>query len=223
MPWYSRLDAPGFLHHVIGKWGTGQSESFYKIAPESSLNISKELLRKEAKMDRKEEHDETLDAAFEVLRTTEDKDEIRRFITKIWEIWLDSGQPEINELMDEGNRAMATGNTGAAIEAYGKVIEKRPDYAEGWNKRATAFYNAGDFKASIRDIEQTLALEKRHFGALSGLATIYYANGDKQSALKSFEALLDIYPYYPNLWQRVTELHDQLGIKQSWTAGLLIN
>ena len=166
-------------------------------------------------MDRKEEHDETLDAAFEVLRTTEDKDEIRRVITKIWEIWLDSGQPEINELMDEGNRAMATGNTKAAIEAYSKVIEKRPDYAEGWNKRATAFYNAGDFKASIRDIEQTLALEKRHFGALSGLATIYNANGDKQGALKPLEALLDIYPYYPNLWQRVTELHDQLGIKKS--------
>ncbi len=166
-------------------------------------------------MDRKEEHDETLDAAFEVLRTTEDKDEIRRTITKIWEIWMDSGQPEINELMEEGNRAMATGNTKAAIEAYGKVIEKRPDYAEGWNKRATAFYNTGDFKASIRDIEQTLALEKRHFGALSGLASIYNANGDKQGALKSLEALLDIYPYYPNLWQRVTELHDQLGIKMS--------
>ena len=166
-------------------------------------------------MDRKDEHDETLDSLFEILKTASDKAEMKKTITKIWEIWMESDQPEINELMAKGNWAMAAGYTETAIKAYSEVIEKLPEYAEGWNKRATAFYNVGDYEASISDIEQTLSLEKRHFGALSGLATIYNRLDDKQGALKTLEALLDIYPHYPGLWERVTELHNQLGVKMA--------
>jgi len=166
-------------------------------------------------MDRKNEHDKTLDTLFEDLKITEDKAEIKKIITKIWEIWTACGQPEIDELMDKGAWAMANGNVNVAINIYSNVIQKRPDFAEGWNKRATAFYNAGDFEASINDIEQTLKLEKRHFGALSGLASIYKAMGDMQGTLKTLEALLDIYPFYPKLWERVSDLHNLLGIKKT--------
>ena len=70
------------------------------------------------------------------------------------------------------------------------MVEQAPEFAEGWNKRATVHFLMGNWQASVRDIQQTLALEPRHFGALFGLGMIYDALGQPEAALRSFEATL---------------------------------
>ena len=85
-----------------------------------------------------------------------------------------------------------------------------PDFAEAWNKRATVHYLMGDYVASVHDIQQTLALERRHFGALSGLGMIYEAIGRPSAALRSFEAALAINPHLDATRQRIEELRREL-------------
>jgi Flp pilus assembly protein TadD len=89
---------------------------------------------------------------------------------------------------------MAEGEFKLAADWFGKVIQLAPDFAEGWNKRATAHYLADDLDASVRDIQKTLALEPRHFGALSGLGLIFMQRGDLAGALAAFEQVLVVHP-----------------------------
>ena len=112
----------------------------------------------------------------------------------IWALWSASGRPEVDQALAVGARAMAAGEFKLAAYWFGKVIQLAPDFAEGWNKRATAHYLADDFDASIRDIQKTLALEPRHFGALSGMGLIFMQRGDLAGALAAFEQVLVVHP-----------------------------
>ena len=85
-----------------------------------------------------------------------------------------------------------------------------PDYAEGWNKRATVHYLKGDYSASVIDIERTLALEPRHFGAISGMGLIFMARGDEAGALKAFKEVLKIHPHARGAQFHVEELRKKL-------------
>jgi tetratricopeptide (TPR) repeat protein len=84
-----------------------------------------------------------------------------------------------------------------AIVSFNRLIARSPDFAEAWNRRATLHYLMGNDAASIKDIEQTLALEPRHFGALSGLGLIMMRNQRPGVALRSFEAALELHPHLP--------------------------
>jgi tetratricopeptide (TPR) repeat protein len=97
--------------------------------------------------------------------------------------------------MAAGMEAMAEGELAKAIEAFDVVVELDPGFAEGWNRRATAHFLAGNDEASIGDIRRVLALEPRHFGALSGLGMILARSGQPQAALRAFEAALAVNPH----------------------------
>ena len=142
-----------------------------------------------------DQNDPRLDALFERIKQTERFDVAQDAEREIWDIWLDAGDPGLNHLMYVGVAAMESDQLDLAIGLFTEIIEKSPLFAEGWNKRATAFYLKGDLAASVLDIERTLALEPRHFGAVSGLGLIFLSSGDKIGALKAFRRVLEIHPH----------------------------
>ena len=114
--------------------------------------------------------------------------------------------------MTLGTKHMSNGNYIAAYSIFTKIIEKDPKWAEGWNKRATVSFLMGNYENSLKDIDETLLREPRHFGALSGLGMIYVRLGDPESALKAYEDLLYIFPSNVDAIQKIISLKDYLGI-----------
>lgn len=137
---------------------------------------------------------ESLDRLFERLRDAPDTPSAERVEQRIWQAWLQSGDAAADALMQRGLQAMDRGDFGAAVTRFTALVELRPDYAEGWNKRATAYYLMGELERSVADIERTLALEPRHFGALSGMGLIFLAREDFNGALDAFRQVLEIHP-----------------------------
>jgi tetratricopeptide (TPR) repeat protein len=162
-----------------------------------------------------DQRDQRLAPLFEQLRQAADPATAGVIESEIWAIWLDSGRDEVDALMAEGIAAMAAGELGRAIELFGRAIEMAPRFAEGWNKRATAFYLQDDLTASVTDIRATLALEPRHFGALSGMGLIFLESGDMRGALKAFEAVLEVHPQSPAARLRVEVLRRRFAPKGS--------
>ena len=155
--------------------------------------------------------DERLDALFEVLKTTGDREAVRAAVAEIWRIWIESERREIDALMIEGVVAMTNQRIEDAISIFGQITESAPELAEGWNKRASGYYLYEDYAASVRDIQRTLALEPRHFGAISGLGLIFLSRGDEMGALAAFEAVLAIHPHAPGVRGRVEKLRERLS------------
>lgn len=123
--------------------------------------------------------------------------------------WSKSGSAALDLLLQRGRDALAMGDTTQAIEHFTAIIDHDPGFAEGWNARATAFYQAGEFGPALYDIAQTLALNPRHFGALSGLATILEETGQPERALAAYRAALTIHPHLAGAAEGVKRLEAQ--------------
>lgn len=129
----------------------------------------------------------------------------------IWIEWSKSGSPAMDLLLQRGRQAMAAGDLDAAIEHLTALIDHAPDFAEGWNARATAYFNAGLFGPSIEDIRHVLLLNPRHFGAMSGLGMMLAEMGDYKNALVAYEAARAIHPRQPGVLDAIERLQRQLG------------
>jgi len=114
---------------------------------------------------------------------------------RIWDVWLRSGDPEIDRGMRQAVFAMKLQRYTEALVMFDKLVELAPGNSEAWNKRATVNYLIGRHDASLADIEQTLELEPRHFGALSGRALILTSKGDRKGAIMAMEQALRINPF----------------------------
>lgn len=142
-----------------------------------------------------DQNDARLEDLFFKLQGTEDYEQARRTEISIWQIWSVSNDNAVNTLMAEGTTAMTQRDLQRALRYFGQVVEIAPDFAEGWNKRATLYYLTGDYEASLADIDKTLALEPRHFGALAGRGLVLMALDRKEDALTAFEEALSIHPH----------------------------
>ncbi len=158
--------------------------------------------------------DPRLDALFGKLKSTNDVAEARQIEQAIWRVWLVSGDDKIDAIMARGMRAMSFRDHAAALQAFDEIVRLAPGFAEGWNKRATVHYLLGDNDASAADIERTLALEPRHFGALSGLGLVRLAQGDEAAALAAFEAALEIHPHLPGADSHIKDLRERVKGKR---------
>ena len=107
---------------------------------------------------------------------------------------------------------MNTQRYSEAMVAFNRLIESFPNYAEGWNKRATLHYVLGNLGASVTDIEKTLELEPRHFGALSGLGMVFIQRKELSKAKRAFEDLIEVHPNSPNAKKNLELVEEQLRL-----------
>lgn len=158
--------------------------------------------------------DPRLDALFATLRSSEDAAEAQDVEQVIWQVWLESGDAKIDRMMVLGLRAMSVQDFASALGVFDEIVRLAPNFAEGWNKRATVNYLLGNNEASAADIARTLELEPRHFGALSGLGLVRLAQGDEEAALEAFEAALKIHPHLPGAETHIKELRERVKGKR---------
>jgi tetratricopeptide (TPR) repeat protein len=112
----------------------------------------------------------------------------------LWVLWSRSGDPAIDRLMAQGIEQMQAGEHEAAIATFSEVVKKKPEFAEGWNKRATVLYLVGDYQKSLADCDEVLKRNPGHFGALSGMGQIYEKLERYDHALAAFRKALDVNP-----------------------------
>jgi len=113
----------------------------------------------------------------------------------LWRTWCRSGHAEADRIFRVAVNAMQQGKLDEAESEFTRVIEMIPEFAEGWNKRATVRFMRKDFKNSIADCQETLARNRHHFGALSGQGLCHMSQGEYREAAVCFRRALEIHPH----------------------------
>jgi tetratricopeptide (TPR) repeat protein len=147
-----------------------------------------------------------LDRLFERLKAATDPREAQTIEAAIWQAWLDPRDGGANSLMRLGLEAQQRGDMYGAFALFDAIVNLKPDYAEGWNRRATILFQMGRMEDSRKDAEKTVELEPRHFGALSGLGMIALRLDQPDKALDAFEKALAIHPHLPGAKAQVEAL-----------------
>lgn len=151
-----------------------------------------------------------LDALFSQLRVAPDPASAQAIDHQIWAFWTTPADPDLASRMRTILMARSMGRVPTALALLDKLVVDYPDYAEGWNQRATLYYTMGELERSLADCAKVLELEPRHFGALSGRALIYLQLGQRALALRDIRAALAIHPFlteaqlFPELTQPMT-------------------
>ena len=159
-----------------------------------------------------DQSDERLDDLFSTLLISTDLTTIRSTENQIWEIWFNHANDDVEQLIQMGVTRMNYNRYAEAMLIFTQLIENFPDYAEGWNRRATLHYILGNLNESIADIEKVLELEPRHFGALSGLGLVYLQQKQLSKAKQAFENLVDLHPNSPNAQENLLRVTEDLRL-----------
>ena len=141
-----------------------------------------------------------LDQLFEQLKKSNNASVSFEIEMKIWKIWSihpsnDRRGYRLTELLAQGSFLMAKEELNKAYEIFSQIILVDPNWAEGWNKRATVLYLMGRYQDSLIDIDEVLKRENRHFGALSGQGLVHTKLKNYEKAIKSYQAVQKIYPF----------------------------
>lgn len=154
--------------------------------------------------------DERLNDLFATLQSDGDAVVQYETISNIWKIWYESGREDVDKLMAEGGKAAQAGELETAEQVFTKVTEIAPEFSEGWNRRATVRYYRHDYPGSLADIERTLVLEPRHFGAVWGRGMILGLQRNFSKAIRAFQRLLQISPFSQDAKQRIELLKQEM-------------
>ena len=141
------------------------------------------------------ERDQQLDELFSALKAAKSQSEADPIAASIWSIWNKSGSAAIDDMMQFALKLMNSAAFAPALEVLNTIVQKAPEYAEGWNRRATLYYILDQYELSLRDCEEALRREPRHFGALTGMAMIAIAQGKDAAALKHYRRALQVNPF----------------------------
>lgn len=156
-----------------------------------------------------DERSAKLDSLFETLRTTKDVPTGRAAEHAIVAIWLDSGSATVDLLMSWATKAIEARDFPTALDYLDRVITLKPDYAEGWNKRATVYYLVDDYGKSLSDIERVLEIEPRHFGALAGFGSILRDLGEDEKALAVYQQAIALDPQLDSVRKAIDKLMER--------------
>ena len=151
-----------------------------------------------------------LDFLFGALKVAPDDTSAKAIEERIWAVWAVSRSDTTNLLMTRVKSAIEAKETDLAIELLNGVIKIKPDYVEGWNRRATLYYMKKDYGRALADIREILKREPRHFGALSGLGMILQDIGDDKQALEVYRRTLAIYPRLQRIPDQVKTLQEKV-------------
>lgn len=132
----------------------------------------------------------------------------------LWLLWARSGDGAIDALMARGGEAMQAGRLEEAIATFTSVIQAKPQFAEGWNKRATAYYLAGKLPESIADCGEVLKRNPKHFGALSGMGQIHVQLENFHEALDWFRRALQVNPNMIGVEMNIRQIEERLEEKR---------
>lgn len=155
--------------------------------------------------------DPALPGLFTSLESADSAATARQLESSIWEKWLEAPNADADRLLRKTTSALSENDLREALLVSTELVEQYPEYAEGWNKRATIYYLMGNFDESVADIKMTLSLEPRHFGAISGLGLIFRYRGELKPALAAFEQVLKISPQSYQAQRGVEELRNSIG------------
>lgn len=159
--------------------------------------------------------DPALDGLFQRLGTIDDPVAAAALQQTIWETWIKADTAELDRLMRQGMLQMSAQRLDDAVETFNQLIAQAPDFAEAWNKRATVHFLRGDMAASVADIQRTVALEPRHFGAWSGLGMIMADLGRPADAVKAYEEALKFNPHIEGLREHIEKLRVAAGQRKT--------
>lgn len=136
---------------------------------------------------------------------------VRQFAEQgLWLLWTRSGDRAIDELMARASDEMQSGRYAQAVSILSDVIKRNPEFAEGWNRRATVYYLAGDYEKSIADCHEVFKRNPRHFGALSGMGQIYFQLEEYEKALDWFRRALEVNPNMLGVEMNIRLLEEKL-------------
>lgn len=141
-----------------------------------------------------DQNDPRLESLFAELQAAPTPKAAAELEARIWSIWAETGNAELDKIYEIGNQALALGDLATSLKIFDAIVAQAPDFAEGWNKRATIQFMLGNYRDSIADIDRTLALEPHHFGALSGLGLVNLQLDRDEAALEAFERVLRVSP-----------------------------
>ncbi|MHA7880267.1 MAG: tetratricopeptide repeat protein [Saccharospirillum sp.] len=159
---------------------------------------------------RADQNDPRLDPLFAALRNAGTPSVALFIEQQIWGIWMQGPDQSANRLMRRGLRSMRSGELEQALTHFDELVAEAPMFAEAWNKRATLHFMRGDYSQAMLDIEQTLELEPRHFGALSGLGIIFMELGEPVAAIRVFNQVLELHPRSRSSQRNIRRLEQQL-------------
>lgn len=151
-----------------------------------------------------------------LVQALRDGDGIVRALAEnsLWGVWSHSGDPEIDALFELGVEQMNLRQGPAAIAIFTRIIEKKPEFAEGWNKRATVYFLMGEYEKSLHDCDEVMKRNPSHFGALAGYGQIYLRLGLPERALPYFQRALAVNPNMEGVAQMVEEIKALLAEKR---------
>ena len=138
---------------------------------------------------------EKLEALYRQLKHAQSPGEAQRLNNRIWELWTEGPDEQAGEQIQQIFRYRRWRELDKALEIANGLTERLPNYAEGWNQKATILFEMGRFDASLETIEKVLELEPKHFGALSGKAIILLRQGRARLAQKALRRAVEIHPY----------------------------
>jgi tetratricopeptide (TPR) repeat protein len=182
------------------------------LAAEPVLAQSKNWVEPPKELPRAQRGDRTknLDFLFEALKIAPDATSAKHIEDRIWALWVSSGGDTANLLMTRAKAATESQNVDLALKLLDAIVVIRPDYVEGWNRRATLHYMKKDYSRSLADLRQVLAREPRHFGAMAGLGLIMQELGDDKRALDVYRRLIAIHPHMQRIPDLVKTLKEKV-------------
>ena len=148
-----------------------------------------------------------------ILRLRDEDEQVRGMAEQaLWLLWSRSGEAALDQLLAEGVEQMQAGRFKEAAATFGEIIRRKPAFAEGWNKRATVRYLAGDYEGSLKDCDEVIKRNPQHFGALSGYGQIYFRLERYEKALEYWRRALRVNPNMPGVELNIDAVSESAGL-----------